>query len=315
MKFGMNLLLWTDDPTQESFFPVLEKLKKLGFDGVELPVFNLDIARWEALGKKLDALGLARTAVTVRGVDDNPISPDPAVRAKGIALTKQVLDCCKTAGATHLAGPYYAALGHFSGKGPTKEEWNWGVESMRPVAEYAGSLGIMLVPEFLNRFEIYLLNNAKDAARFVREVNHPACKMMYDTFHANIEEKSITQALKDCADVMAHVHISENDRSTPGQGQVKWDETFDALKKIKYDGWLTIEAFGLSLPSLAAATKIWRKMFISEEQLAGDGLKFMKREWAKRNAKPVKKAAPKAKAKAKKLAPKAKAKAKGKKKR
>ena len=310
MKFGMNLLLWTDDPTQESFFPVLEKMKKLGFDGVELPVFNLDVLRWAALGKKLDALGLERTAVTVRGVDDNPISPDPAVRAKGIALTKQVLDCCKAAGVTHLAGPYYAALGHFTGKGPTKEEWTWGVESMRPVAEYAGSLGITLVPEFLNRFELYLLNCSADAARFVREVNHPACKMMYDTFHANIEEKSITKALQSCADVMGHVHISENDRSTPGQGQVNWQETFDALKKIKYDGWLTIEAFGLALPSLAAATKIWRKMFISEEQLAGDGLKFMKREWAKRNAKPAKKTAPKAKAKATKPAPKAKVNAK-----
>jgi D-psicose/D-tagatose/L-ribulose 3-epimerase len=310
MKFGINLLLWTDDPTQESFFPVIEKMKKLGFDGVELPVFNLDVTRWEALGRKLDALGLERTAVTVRGVDDNPISPDPAVRAKGIELTKKVLDCCKAVGATHLAGPYYAALGHFSGAGPTKDEWKWGVESMKPVAQYAGDLGIVLVPEFLNRFEIYLLNNAKDAARFVREVGHPACKMMYDTFHANIEEKDITQALKDCADVMAHVHISENDRSTPGQGQVNWQETFDALKKIKYDGWLTIEAFGLALPALAAATKIWRKMFISEDQLAGDGLKFMKREVAKRWGAAKKKAAPKAKAK--KPAVKAKAKAKAK---
>jgi D-psicose/D-tagatose/L-ribulose 3-epimerase len=300
MKFGINVLLWTDDPTQESFFPVLEKIKKLGFDGVELPVFNVDIInRWEALGRKLDELGLERTAVTIRGVDDNPISADPAVRAKGVALTKKALDCCKALGATHLAGPYYAALGHFSGAGPTKDEWKWGVESMKQVAQYAGDLGIVLAPEFLNRFEIYLLNTAKDAARFAREVNHPACKMMYDTFHANIEEKNISQALKDCADVMAHVHISENDRSTPGQGQVNWQETFDALKKIKYDGWLTIEAFGLALPSVAAATKIWRKMYVSEEQLASDGLKFMKREVAKRWGKAKKKAVPKATAKKK----------------
>jgi D-psicose/D-tagatose/L-ribulose 3-epimerase len=285
MKFGMNLLLWTDDPTQDSFLPVLKNLKKMGFDGVELPIFNMDVERWENLGKELDRLGLERTAVTVRGVDDNPISSDPAVREKGIALNKQVLDICKVVGATHLAGPYYAALGHFSGSGPTQEEWQWGVESMKPVAEYAGELGITLVPEFLNRFEIYLLNNAADAAKFVREVNHPACKMMYDTFHANIEEKNITAALKSCADVMGHVHISENDRSTPGKGQVNWQETFDALKKIKYDGWLTIEAFGLSLPALAAATKIWRRMFDSEEQLAKDGLKFMKKEFAKRWAK------------------------------
>ena len=287
MKFGINLLLWTDDPTQDSFLPVIKKLKKMGFDGVELPVFNDNIARWEKLGKELDKLGLERTAVTVRTVDDNPISSDAAVRAKGIAATKLALDCCKAVGATHLAGPYYAALGHFSGAGPTKEEWKWGVESMKPVAKYAGELGITLVPEFLNRFEIYLLNSSADAAKFVREVNHPACKMMYDTFHANIEEKSITAALQSCKDVMAHVHISENDRSTPGKGQINWEETFDALKKIKYDGWLTIEAFGLSLPKLAAATKIWRRMFATEEKLASDGLKFMKKEVAKRWKKPA----------------------------
>jgi D-psicose/D-tagatose/L-ribulose 3-epimerase len=294
MKFGMNLLLWTDDPTLDEFFPVLQKLKKMGYDGVELPMFHLDLPRWAALGKKLDALGLARTAVTIRTVDDNPISADPAVRAKSIAMNKQTIDCCAAVGATHLAGPYYAALGHFSGAGPTKDEWKWGVQSMKPVAEYAGKAGVTLVLEFLNRFEIYLLNCAEDAAKFVREVNHPACKMMYDTFHANIEEKDITAALKSCADVMAHVHISENDRSTPGKGQVNWQESFDALKKIKYDGWLTIEAFGLAMPKLAAATKIWRRMFVTEEQLASDGLKFMKREVAKRWGTAKKKTAAKA---------------------
>ena len=299
MKFGMNLLLWTDDPTQDSFLPVLQRLKKIGFDGVELPIFTLDEARWKILGKRLDDLGLGRTAVTVRTLADSPISPDPAVRAKGVELTKRVLDCMKIVGATHLAGPYYAPLGHFSGQGPTAEEWGWAVQGIREVAEYAGKLDITLVLEFLNRFEIYLLNNAADAARFAREVGHPACKMMYDTFHANIEEKDIGAALKSCADVLAHVHISENDRSTPGLGQVDWQATFDGLKKIKYDGWLTIEAFGLALPSLAAATKIWRRMFVSEDQLASDGLRFMKREWAKRSGKkPVVKKAVKAAAKA-----------------
>jgi D-psicose/D-tagatose/L-ribulose 3-epimerase len=79
-----------------------------------------------------------------------------------------------------------------------------------------------------------------------------------------------------------HVHISENDRSTPGRGQVAWNETFDTLKEVKFDGWMTVEAFGLSLPALAAATKIWRRMFDSEEQLARDSLTFMKSQWSKR---------------------------------
>jgi len=280
MKFGMNLLLWTGE-LNDDLKPVLSSLKGMGYDGVELPLFNtdLDYAAW---GKHLDGVGLERTAVTVRGEDDNPISPDAAVRAAGVANSKKALDCCAAAGATHLVGPYHSALGVFSGQGPTADEWKWGVDSMRQVAEYAGSVGVTLGVECLNRFETYLLNTHADAARFVKDVDHPNCRMMYDTFHANIEEKNITDAIRSCADVCCHVHISENDRSTPGTGNVRWAENFDTLKEVGYDGWLMIEAFGLALPELVAATKIWRRMYQSEEQLARDGLAFMKAEYAKR---------------------------------
>jgi D-psicose/D-tagatose/L-ribulose 3-epimerase len=280
MKFGMNLLLWTGE-LNDGLTPVLASLKSMGYDGVELPLFNLDLD-YAAWGRKLDDLGLARTAVTVRGEADNPISPDPAARAKGVEATKRTLDCCHAAGCTTLVGPYHSALGFFTGKGPTADEWKWGVESMRQVAEHAGQAGVMLGIEALNRFECYLLNTHADSARFAREVNHPNCRAMYDTFHANIEEKSVAGAIRDCADVLVHVHISENDRSTPGQGNIRWAENFDALREVNYDGWLMIEAFGLALPELAAATKIWRRMFQSEEQLARDGLKFMKEQVAKR---------------------------------
>jgi D-psicose/D-tagatose/L-ribulose 3-epimerase len=279
MKFGMNLLLWTGE-LSDDLIPVLESLKAMGFDGVELPLFNydLDYATW---GKRLDDLGLERTGVTVRGEEDNPISPDAAVRAAGVANTKKALDCCHTVGATHLVGPYHSALGLFSGQGPTADEWNWGVESMRGVAEHASQVGVTLGIECLNRFETYLLNTHADAARFAKEVDVDSCRIMYDTFHANIEEKSIPDAIRASADVLAHVHISENDRSTPGAGIVRWDENFATLKEVGYDGWMVIEAFGLALPELAAATKIWRRMYESEEQLACDGLAFMKAQYAK----------------------------------
>lgn len=280
MKFGMNLLLWTGE-LHEGMIPVLETIKRLGFDGVELPIFNTDLnyADW---GRRLDDLGLARTAVTVRGADDNPISPDLATRSRGVDNNRRVLDCCAAVGATILVGPYHSALGVFSGKGPSADEWNWGVDSMRQLSEHAGSVRVTLGVECLNRFETYLLNTHADSAKFVRQVNHPYCRMMYDTFHANIEEKSITRAIHACADVLCHVHISENDRSTPGQGNVRWCENFDALRQINYQGWLMVEAFGLALPELAAATKIWRKMFESEEQLCRDSLAFMRAEVAKR---------------------------------
>jgi D-psicose/D-tagatose/L-ribulose 3-epimerase len=242
MKFGMNLLLWTDVLT-EAHYPLLERLKKMGYDGVEIPIFDPDVKKYAALGKRLDDMGLERTAVTVRGGDDNPISADAAVRAKGVAATSAVLESCQAAGMTHLCGPYHSALGVFSGQGPTEEEWKWGVESMRQVAEQAGKCGVMLAVEYLNRFETYLLTSVADTV---------------------------------------HVHISENDRGTPGEGHVHWDETFDALKATGYEGWMVVEAFGLALPALAAATKNWRRMYQDEEQLARDALVFMKREWGKR---------------------------------
>lgn len=280
MKYGMNLLLWTGE-LNDSLLPILDKLKKFGFDGVELPMFNLDLD-YAAWGKRLDDAGLARTAVTVRNVEDNPISSDAAVRAKGVELNKKTLDCCAAVGAQTLVGPYHSALGHFSGAGPTKDEWKWGVESMRAVAEHAGKVKVKLGVEALNRFECYFLNAHADAAKFAREVNHPACGIMYDTFHSNIEEKSIPKVFKEIKDVLCHIHISENDRSTPGKGNVRWRKNFDSIVEIGYDGWLVIEAFGLALPELAAATRIWRRMFDDELTLAKEGLEFMKSEIAAR---------------------------------
>jgi D-psicose/D-tagatose/L-ribulose 3-epimerase len=281
MRFGMNLLLWTDVLT-DAVRPLLDDIKELGFDAVEVPVFEIDVEKYARWGKYLDEAGLARTGVTVRGAEDNPISPDSKVRAKGVANTKAVLECCQAAGIEALVGPYHSALGVFTGAGPTADEWRWGVESMREVAEYADHCGVNLGIEYLNRFECYFLNTAADAARFCRDVNHPRCRVMYDTFHAHIEEKNIPQAICALKGLLIHVHISENDRSTPGQGNVRWPENFDTLREIGYDNIMVIEAFGLALERLVPATKIWRRMYQSERQLAAEGLRFMKTEVAKR---------------------------------
>jgi D-psicose/D-tagatose/L-ribulose 3-epimerase len=282
MQFGINLLMWTDTLSDE-WLPLLSELKEVGFDTIEIPCFDLDnldnYAKW---GAKFDELGLARTGTAVRGADQNPISPDPAIRRAGIDANKRNLDCCAAAGCSVMAGPFHSALGEFSGSGPTEDEWKWGVESMREVAEHAAGVGVKLGLEYLNRFECYFLNTAADGARFVADVGNPACGMMYDTFHAHIEEKSVSGAIKSLKDCLVHVHISENDRSTPGQGNVRWNENFDTLKEIGYEGTMVIEAFGLALEKLVAATKIWRRMYESEKQLAADGLAFMQQEVAKR---------------------------------
>jgi D-psicose/D-tagatose/L-ribulose 3-epimerase len=308
-QFGMNMLLWTDDCTGEQYLPLFGRLKKMGYDSVEIPIFGTEVAKYAKLGTDLAALGLDCTAVTALSPDKNLIGADPAQRAAGVAHLKAAIDCAQALGSRLLVGPIYAALGVFSGKGPTSEEWGWAVDGLRQAAEHAKGKGITLVAEYLNRFEIYLLNSAVDCKRMVKEVNHPNFRMMYDTFHANIEEKDITEAVKHCADVMVHVHISENDRSTPGKGGVNWDATWKALKAVGFKGQLVIEAFGQGLPALAAATKIWRKMFVDEETLAREGLAYMKKSWGAVAAKAKPASKPKAKAKSK---PKAKAKARAK---
>lgn len=279
IKYGFNLLLWNSVITEEHF-PIMEQLKEMGYDGIELPMFELDADMFKKIGAQRESLGLGATAVTVCTPEANPISPDAAVRQAGLDYLKKAIDMCALAGAEKLLGPIHSALGQFSGNGRTDDEWKWAHEILSQAADYAQTNNVTLVVEYLNRFECYFLNCAEDAGRFAREMNHPNLKTMYDTFHANIEEKSITQALKACADQLVHVHISENDRSTPGQGGVNWDETFKALKEVGYDdGYLMIEAFGLALPELAAATCIWRKMYEDELTLAKEGLAFMKSRW------------------------------------
>ncbi|GAB6187243.1 sugar phosphate isomerase/epimerase family protein [Thermopirellula anaerolimosa] len=284
MRFGMNLLMWTDT-LNDACLPLLDEVKEIGFDIVELPVFDLDNdANYRKWAARMDELGLGRTATAIRGPDENPISADPAVRRKGIEANKRNLDCCAMLGAEIMAGPFHSALGVFSGRGPTEDEWKWGVDAMREVAEHAEKVGVTLGIEYLNRFECYFLNTAADGARFCRDVDHPRCKMMFDTFHSHIEEKSIPEAIRALKDHLVHVHISENDRSTPGSGNVRWDAVFDTLSEIGYDNTMVIEAFGLALDKLVPATKIWRRMYQSERQLATDGLRFMKENVARRQA-------------------------------
>jgi D-psicose/D-tagatose/L-ribulose 3-epimerase len=244
-----------------------------------VPIFAADTERIGTRARRLDDLGLERLAVTAASADTSIISADASVRRAGIDHLKAVLDCCQAGGMQLLAGPFYAGLGDFSGSAPTQAEWERGVEAVRELSVYAERCGVTLALEYLNRFEIYLLNCATDAARFVADVDHPSCRMMIDTFHAHIEEKDVYSAITGCADRLVHVQLAENDRSTPGAGQVHWDQVFGALAAVGYDRWLTIEAFGTGLPELAAATCIWRRMFDDEERLAAEGLAFVRERW------------------------------------
>ncbi len=281
MKIGFNLLLWTPHVTR-SHRALLEDIKKSGYDGVEVPMFEGTPDYYAKIGSMLDEIGLERTVVTiVPTVDKNPLSADKAARAAALDHAKWAIDCSKALGAPIIAGPVHSTIGHFSGSGPTAQERKRGIEFHRRAGDHAAKNDVRIAVEALNRFECYFLTTMAQLADYLDEVEHPAITGMYDTFHANIEEADPVGAIKTIRRHMSHVHISENDRGTPGKGHVPWDATYRALKKAKYDGWLTIEAFGRSLPAIAAATRVWRDFFPTPEGVYRDGIKHIRKGWAK----------------------------------
>ncbi len=281
MRTGFNLLLWTTHVTEDQFH-LFETLKNVGYDGVEVPVFEGDVSHFRKVGEALRNQGLACSAVTI--VPDearNPISPDASSRQGAVDHLKWAVDCSAALGADVLCGPFHQPLAVFTGQGPTEEEKQRGVDVHRQAADHAEPAGITLAIEFLNRFECYILNTMDDAADYARRVGKANFGTMLDTFHTNIEEKDPVGCIAPNIDQIKHVHVSENDRGTPGRGHVDFLGTFQALRSAGYDGWITVEAFGRALPDLAAATKVWRDFFSSREEVYTEGLDLIHKLWEK----------------------------------
>lgn len=304
MKIGINMLLWTPHVT-EKHFSVFPTLRKLGYDGVELPIFGGDVPHYQKVGQALKDAGLGCTVVSVIPDEEhNPISQDARHRRGAVDRLKWVVDCSAAAGAEVICGPLYQPLGVFSGQGPTESEKAWAADVHRQAAGYAAQAKIDFAIEPLNRFECYFLNTLADAARHAQRVNHPSVGIMFDTFHGNIEERDPVGCIAENIRWLKHFHISSNDRGTPGKDHIPWLDTFKALRRGGYDRWLTIESFGGPIEGLAATVKIWREISASAEEVYRTGLETIKKSWklaGPKKKKPVgKKKSTKAKPKGKK---------------
>ena len=278
MKIGFNMLLWTTNLVEDQF-DLLKKIKDVGYDGVEIPIFGGEekVSHFTNIGKALKDNGLDCTSVTVIPDEDrSPISNNEKSRTNALEYMKWAIDCSAALGSEILAGPYHQPLGIFSGEPPTQKEKEHAAKVHQDAADYAKQVSLQLSIEPLNRFECYFMNIGQDASDYVDLVDRDNFGYLYDTFHANIEEKDPVGVINKTIKNINHIHISENDRGTPGKGNIPWEETFDAIKNSGYDGWLTIEAFGRALPDLAAATRVWRDFFPSKEEVYEEGYTFIK---------------------------------------
>ena len=273
-KIGFNVLAWSAG-MDESLFPIADRLKNIGYDGVELFIGDANETNYVKFGSHAQNIGLETTAVMVLNKDENIISDDKSIRENGFNRIKWAIDRCNDLNAKVLCGPFHSAFATFNNHEPFEIEYERSAEILHLAGDYAHQAGVLLTPEAINRFECYLCNTMAQLTYLLQKVNHPNVRAMYDTHHANMEEKGIADSIQLIAPYLSHFHISENDRGTPGSGHVHWDDTFKSLVDIGYKGWLTIEAFSRNDPAFANAIGVWRE-YNDPWDIAENGFKFIK---------------------------------------
>lgn len=274
-SLGVHLMVWSGSigPPELALLP---NIRAIGYDGVEIPIFDPATLDVTSVHRALTQNELACTASTALPPGLNLIDED--CRAQGVAWLQEVVQIAAALGAELLCGPLAVPVGELRSRGFTQQEFDACANSLRTLGAVAASEGVAVAFEPLNRFETFLLNTTADGVRLMEAVDHPAIGLLLDTFHMHIEEKSTSNAIRQAKPYLKHFHCSENDRGIVGSGQVDWPGTFQALADVKYDGWLVVESFNAVIPELAGATCIWRPLAASPDALAKGSLAFLRGE-------------------------------------
>ncbi len=277
MKFGANTFIWVS-PFRTEAFDVVQKIANLGFDVVEIAFEQPDLIDIRKLKSILKNSGLEVATCGAFGLDRDLISEDLQKRQNSKNYVKQCLDYASEIESPIFCGPVYSAVGktHLANPEERAIEWERAIEGLSELGDYAQKRGVTIALETLNRFENSFMNIASDLKKLLKDVNHNAIKAHLDTFHMNIEEKHLGEAIELIGDDLAHFHACENDRGTPGTGHIDWGEVRDALKKIGYNRYVVIESFTFGVKEIARAASIWRPLEKDEDTLARNGLTFLK---------------------------------------
>jgi D-psicose/D-tagatose/L-ribulose 3-epimerase len=278
MKFGINTWVWTSPLTTDELKHLAPHIAGLGFDWLEVPIEALDDLDFKQGAEILRENNLSVSVCAAMGPDRDLIHPDADIRENGMDYLRQCIEATKTLGGTNLVGPLYSAVGRTWQSTPEERarDLDLLVDNLSALSNYAGDRGVVLCVEPLNRFETSFMNLAEQVIEVVDRVDHPACQIMLDTFHMNIEEKSLGNAIRAVGPRLKHLHSCENDRGAPGSGNVDWEDVKQAIKDIQYDGPVVIESFTPKVISIARAAAIWRPLESSPDYLATNGLKFLK---------------------------------------
>ena len=278
MKLGVNTWVWVSPLTTAALETLVPQVKQMGFAWIEFPLESPGDFDYTRAGALVRAHGLGVSVAAAIGPDRDLIHPDKAIRDNGIAYVRQVIEAAHSIGATNVIGPLYSAVGR-TWQATAEErarDIDLLVQQLTALAEHAAAHNVVLCLEPLNRFETSLINLATQGIEVIDRVNHPACQLMLDTFHMNIEERSLGDAIRLVGPRLRHFHACENDRGAPGSGHVPWADVAQALKDIHYTGPVVIESFTDKVKTIARAAAVWRPFATSQDALAQDGLNFLK---------------------------------------
>jgi len=275
---GITSWIWTSPLTTERFPEIAQHVARMGFDLLEVPIENTSDLDYATAAPIVKDLGLSTSVCAAMSPDRDFLHADASVRANAMAYVRHCIDAAHTLGATNVVGPLYSAVGRTwqATADERKKDLDLLVGQLKELAVIAGDKNVVLCVEPLNRFETSFLNLASQAIEVVDRVDHPACGLLLDTFHMNIEERSIGDAIRAAGARLKHLHACENDRGAPGSGHVGWDEVAAACRAIDYRGPAVIESFTLAVKSIARAAAIWRPLAATQDGLAQDGLKFLR---------------------------------------
>lgn len=278
MEIGINTWVWVSPLSTERLENLAPHIAGLGYDRIELPIEGVDDVNYDRAAEIITAAKLKVSCCVAMGPDRDLIHPDKAIRENGLAYVRQCIDAVQKLGGRNLVGPLYSSVGRTWQQTAAERVHDLDilVANLRSLAEYAADHDVVMGLEPLNRFETSFINMASQAIEVIDRVDHPACGIMLDTFHMNIEEKSLGDAIRATGPRLVHLHACENDRGAPGSGNVDWPGVAQALQDINYNGPVVIESFTPEVKSIARAAAIWRPLAPSSDALASAGLAFLR---------------------------------------
>jgi len=277
IAFGASTFLWVS-PFGDDALHLARHARELGFDILEICIEEPARVTAESVRAAAEGAPVQISVCGVFGSERDVSHNDPARRRLGLDYLKTCIDLAAAVGSPHVAGPMYSAVGktRLLPAEERAEQWRWAVESLREAGDYAGERGVSLAIEPLNRFETDLVNTVEQGLELCDRIGLPNVGLLLDTFHMNIEERSVPAAIRAAGNRLHHLHACENDRGAPGTGHVDWDGVAGALQEIGYERQIVIESFTPAIEQIARAASVWRPLGESADAIAAGGLAFLR---------------------------------------